>query len=103
MAYYLLYYIEYNYVYKENDRFAYSSKIDTLLTNTENLLISKSEAYNTKRLSQLKLQLARFELLKEWRNSEKIILFMSDIIRDLSLWSNEIVNEQLEKRFKIMF
>jgi len=90
-------------IYKENDRFAYSSKIDTLLTNTENLLISKSEVYNTKRLSQLKLQLARFELLKECRNSEKIILFLSDIIRDLSLWSNEIVNEQFEKRFKLMF
>ena len=103
MAYYLLCYIEYNYVYKDKNKLENSSKIDTFLTNIEDLINLKNEeengSYNRQKLNQLKHQLDRFELFKECKDSEKIMFFMFEIIRDLAIWSDEIVAEQLKKRF----
>ncbi len=98
LAYYLKHYIEYNYLFNETVK--YKTQIDNFIEETEKIIISKSKIYDNNKLNQLKKLLSKFELYKDCKNPEKIISYMEDVLRELSLWSNKTIKEQFKLRFK---
>ncbi len=107
LAFYLLHYIQYNYLFRENDKLNNISKINALLTYSENMIILKHNGENTiinrQKLNQLKSSLDQFNLLKESKDSRKLMFFMFEVIKNLKLWDRNIVLDHFKTRFKTKF
>ncbi len=107
IAFYLLHYVDYNYIFKKSDKLELISKINSHLIYTENMILSRSKEekilYNRTKLINLKTQLDQFNIIKDIKDSKRIILFMFQIIIDLSLWNKDHIINQFKMRFSTEF
>ena len=103
ISFFFLYYIQLNYILKNDDKKEVQSKISKMLKKIEELIIEKDSKFTLKNLNQLKDILNKFNNIKDTNEISELRRFIFDVINHLRLYEETYLKKQLEMIFNTNF
>ncbi len=99
LSWYLLFFILFKFILRENDREKFSQEIDHRINYVKRSLLSFKSVINLDIFEELNEKLNLFDKIKEETDHKQIILFIINVIYTFNFWTKE----ELIKQAKIWF
>lgn len=99
LSYYLLYYLDFNYIIIKQDREKRKEEINDLLNFLKEICNQKSSSLNDDKFKSIDDKLKLFSKVKSTDSCEEILKFILNIIKSISFWDQKT----LQKQFKLFF
>ena len=100
---YFLYYIQLNYLLKNEEKKAMKDKIIEFLRNIEELIMKKDSKLTIDKLNQLKNILDKFNEMKQALELQELKNFIFEVINSLQYYDKSYIEEQLNMIFSTDF
>jgi hypothetical protein len=99
LSWYILYFLDFNYLIKKPDREERSSELTELIVHLKNNLLNFSSVISDSVLDKITEKLKNFDNVKSSIDSETIIHFFIDVLQATTLWEESTLIKQVKLYF----
>lgn len=99
LSFYFLYYIEFKFILKEEDRDRLHVNMNNLYNTLRSNCIKRVDNLTFNKFEAIEKMLNNFDSFKSTNNYEDVLQFFSQVLRSTSIWDAEYINNQLNLIF----
>lgn len=103
ISWYFLFFIDFNYILKENDKKERLPEITDLLNCLENNILQLTPIKNKKKIKNISKKLDLFKRVRSTRKPIKIVSFFIRVLLTLDLWKKKTIKKQMKYIFPKIF
>ena len=99
LSFYFLYYIEFKFILKGEDREILKKNMKNLLNAIRNNCIKRDDRLTLNKFEAINKILDKFDSFKTSNNYEELLDFFSQVLRSTSIWGLDYINNQFNLTF----
>ena len=99
LSFYFLYYIEFKFILKEEDRDMLKKNINNLINALRNNCIKRDDRLTLNKFEAINKMLDKFDSFKNSNNHKEVLDFFSQVLKSASIWGLDYINNQFNLIF----